>query len=54
MHLNEEEKFKLLVELNVMSGVNKVREINYVKNDPGIVVHGWVYDLKDGILNRLD
>lgn len=54
IHLNEEEKFKLLVELNVMSGVNKVREISYVKNDPGIVVHGWVYDLKDGILNRLD
>lgn len=50
----EDEKFKRLVELNVLSGVDKIRETNVVKNEAGIKVHGWVYDLKDGILNMLE
>ncbi len=46
----EEDKHKKMVELNVLEGANKIKEIDFVKNNSDVKVHGWVYDLRDGIL----
>lgn len=48
----QEEKEKKLVELNVLAGVEKLKQLNTVI-ESGIMLHGWVYDLHDGILHRL-
>ncbi len=50
---NEEERLRKMVELNVLSGTSKIKQIDYVKEIPEIQVHGWVYDLRDGILHKV-
>ncbi len=49
---SEEEKAKKMVEFNVIAGVEKLKTVEIIKNST-IRLHGWVYDLHDGILNKL-
>lgn len=50
---NEEDRLKKMVELNVIAGVNKIQSVELIKSNPNVLVHGWVYDLRDGILHRI-
>ena len=54
----EEEKHHRLVESNVREQVYNLYMTPYIqeamKNGQGIQVHGWVYDLKDGLLKDLN
>jgi len=55
---NEEIRWRRLCELNVMAQVDAVRQAEIVKlawqkNQP-LMVHGWIYDLKQGLLQDLD
>jgi carbonic anhydrase len=56
--LTEELRWRRLCELNVMAQVHAVREAEVVKQawrkDQPVVVHGWIYDLKEGLLRDLD
>jgi carbonic anhydrase len=55
--LSEKEKVNLLCELNVMQQVANVSHTNIVQNawDSGqeLSVHGWIYDIHDGLLKQL-
>ncbi len=55
---SEEVRWRRLCELNVMAQVHAVRETDIVKqawrNDQPVMVHGWIYDLKEGLLRDLD
>jgi carbonic anhydrase len=55
---SEEVRWRRLCELNVMAQVHAVRETEIVKhawrNDQPVMVHGWIYDLKEGLLRDLD
>ena len=52
---NEETKFDRLVELNVIEQVMHLAKTSIIqrawKNDQRPDIHGWVYGLKDGIIN---
>lgn len=50
---DEDERLKRMVELNVQAGVKKILAAELIKANPSIIVHGWVYDLRDGILHRI-
>src|SRR4029077_21293124 len=54
----EELRWRRLCELNVIAQVHAVREAEVVKQawrkDQPVVVHGWIYDLKEGLLRDLD
>jgi carbonic anhydrase len=54
----EELRWRRLCELNVIAQVQAVRDAEVVKQawrkDQPVVVHGWIYDLKEGLLNDLD
>ena len=55
--LNEEEKYKRLVELNVQEqciNVIKTAEVQYAYRDRNIKVHGWVFDIHSGKLIDLE
>jgi carbonic anhydrase len=56
--MDEEERVKRLVELNVMEQVHDLGKTSIVqnawKNQQPLHIHGWVYDLKDGIINDLE
>jgi carbonic anhydrase len=55
---NEETRARRLCELNVMAQVHYVREAEVVKQawrkDQPVMVHGWIYDLREGLLRDLD
>ena len=55
---NEEARWRRLCELNVMAQVYAVRETEAVKHawreDHPVLVHGWIYDLREGLLQDLD
>jgi carbonic anhydrase len=55
---SEEARWRRLCELNVMAQVHAVREAEVVKQawrkDQPVMVHGWIYDLKEGLLQDLD
>ncbi|MGH8597956.1 MAG: carbonic anhydrase [Gammaproteobacteria bacterium] len=55
---SEEMRWRRLCELNVRAQVNAVRETEMVKQawrkDQPVMVHGWIYDLKEGLLRDLD
>jgi len=55
---DEEARWRRLCELNVMAQVHAVREAEVVKQawrkDHPVVVHGWIYDLREGLLRDLD
>jgi carbonic anhydrase len=55
---SEEARWRRLCELNVMAQVHAVRETEIVKqawrNDQPVMVHGWIYDLREGLLRDLD
>jgi carbonic anhydrase len=55
---SEETRWRRLCELNVMAQVHAVREAEIVRqawrNDQPVVVHGWIYDLREGLLRDLD
>lgn len=52
---DEESKFKKLVEVNVKEQINNLSKTNIIQKawkDTNLpYLHGWVYDLKDGIIN---
>lgn len=56
--LSEEKKIKLLCELNVHEQVNNVCNTSIVQNawekNQDLSVHGWIYNLEDGLLKDLD
>ena len=55
---NEELRWRRLCELNVMAQVHAVRQTEVVqvawRQDRPVVVHGWIYDLREGLLRDLD
>ncbi len=55
---SEETRWRRLCELNVMAQVNAVRAADIVKQawrkDQPVMVHGWIYDLREGLLRDLD
>lgn len=55
---NEKERFDKFVELNVQEQVNDVAKTTIVQqawnNGQDLHVHGWVYDIKDGLINDLN
>jgi carbonic anhydrase len=55
---SEEVRWRRLCELNVRAQVHAVRETEVVKQawrkDQPVMVHGWIYDLKEGLLRDLD
>jgi carbonic anhydrase len=55
---SEEIRWRRLCELNVMAQVQAVREAEVVKRawlqDQPVMVHGWIYDLREGLLRDLD
>ncbi len=55
---SEEMRWRRLCELNVRAQVHAVRETEVVKQalrkDQSVMVHGWIYDLKEGLLRDLD
>ena len=55
---NEEAKHRRLCELNVMEQVKNVSQTTIVRDawarGQKLFVHGWTYDLKDGLLRDLD
>ena len=56
--LGDEQKVDLLCELNVREQVANVCETSIVQNawkrGADLSVHGWIYDIKNGILKDLD
>lgn len=54
---DEEEKFRALCELNVIEQVANVYRTTIVKsalkNNKNLIVHGWIYDIHDGIIKDL-
>jgi len=54
----EEARWRRLCELNDMAQVRAVRQTEVVKaawrQDRPVVVHGWIYDLREGLLRDLD
>ena len=50
--------WRRLCELWVMAEVHAVREADIVRQawgkDQPVMVHGWIYDLKEGLLRDLD
>lgn len=54
---DDKKRFDRLVELNVKAQVYDLAKTSIVqqawKDDRGLEVHGWVYDLKDGIIHDL-
>ncbi len=55
---DQETRWRRLCELNVMAQVHAVREAEVVKEawrrDQPVMVHGWIYDLREGLLRDLD
>ena len=55
---SDEMRWRRLCELNVMAQVQAVREAEVVKHawwqDQPVMVHGWIYDLREGLLRDLD
>ncbi|MFN3405898.1 MAG: carbonic anhydrase [Cytophagaceae bacterium] len=55
---DETQKVNRLVELNVKQQVINLSKVSYIQEAwaEGVypVIHGWVYDIKDGILKQLD
>jgi carbonic anhydrase len=55
---SDEARWRRLCELNVMAQVRAVSETEIVKQawrqDHPVVVHGWIYDLREGLLRDLD
>jgi len=55
---NEEQRRKRFVELNVMEQVLDLGKTSIVQNawktDQNLHLHGWVYDIHDGIINDLN
>jgi carbonic anhydrase len=51
-------QWRRLCELNVMAQVRSVSQMPYVReawhSGQGLAVHGWIYDLHDGILRDLN
>ncbi len=55
---NAKEKYDLLCELNVVEQVSNICHTTIVQNawksGQELAVHGWIYNIKDGILKDLD
>ena len=55
--LKQEEKFDLLCELNVMEQVTNICNTTIVQkaweNDAELSIHGWIYNIENGILKEL-
>jgi carbonic anhydrase len=56
--LSPEKKIDLLCELNVLEQVTNVCETSIVQNawtrGADLSVHGWIYDIQNGVLKDLD
>lgn len=56
--LNETEQYHLLCELNVREQVKNVCDTTIIKNawrsGANLSVHGWIYNIENGILNELE
>ena len=54
----EKQRLNLLCELNVIEQVRQVCDTTVVRGawerGQGLAVHGWIYDIADGLLNDLD
>jgi len=55
---SEEARWRRLCDLNVIAQVHAVREADVVKSswrqDRPVMVHGWIYDLREGMLRDLE
>ena len=54
---DEKKRFDRLVELNVKAQVYDLAKTSIIQqawvNDTGLEIHGWVYELKDGVIKDL-
>jgi len=54
---DEEERFFMLCELNVLEQTLNVCETTFVQDawekNQTLTVHGWIYDMRDGVLKKL-
>lgn len=54
---NDDERLRLLCELNVQEQVSNIAHCNIVQNawarGQDLTIHGWIYDIHDGILKKL-
>ncbi|SDL45907.1 carbonic anhydrase [Catalinimonas alkaloidigena] len=57
-HLNQNDRFKRLVELNVIEQVYNLHKTSFVQRawaeNADLHIHGWVYDLRDGRIKDLE
>jgi carbonic anhydrase len=55
---NEKERFNRFVELNVTEQVLDLAKTSIIQNawkkEQQIHIHGWVYDIHDGLINDLN
>jgi carbonic anhydrase len=55
---DEQARWRRLCELNVVAQAHAVRETDVVKQawrrDQPVMVHGWIYDLREGLLRDLE
>jgi len=51
---NEQDRYKRLIELNVVEQVSHLAETSFVQRawltDPALTLHGWVYDIHTGLI----
>jgi len=56
--LDETEKYHLLCELNIKEQVRNICDTTIIKNSwkrgSNLTVHGWIYNIENGILNGLE
>ena len=54
---DEDQRLRLLCELNVQQQVSNIAHCNIVQNawarGQDLTIHGWIYDINDGILKKL-
>jgi carbonic anhydrase len=49
-----EQRWRRFCELNVMEQVAQLQRSEIISRAKGVVVHGWIYDLHDGLLRDLE
>ena len=51
---NYEERWRRLCELNVIEQVSQLERSDVIRRASGVDLHGWIYDLRDGLLRDLE
>lgn len=49
-----DDRWHRFCELNVIEQVEQLKRSSILRDASGVVLHGWIYDLRDGLLRDLD